>query len=251
MHITLSTYLQSNSKMGKMVRRKMRHSRHSEYAGTYRAICELHKEKETFLQKASMIGKHIENLQDSVKEQIKLEIPSKAIRLKMKINLWKHKQREKEERVESIIIELDNLTRNIYVPSDNDSSSDDEDGPDPNLDRNDDSSSDKQDSCGASVDSSSDEDEPLPEASAQSHDSSNSVEDEPLPQAPTPTSDISPPRCDVSTVDEYRNRDGSEDDSAVEGDDYSTESNSTSTNEEPQEEEMTLHWYETDIMDAL
>ena len=236
--------------MGKMVRRKTRHSRHSEYAGTYRAICELRKEKETFLEKASIIGEHIENLQDSVKEQIKLEIPSKAIRLKMKINLCKNKQREKEERVESIIRELDRITQNIHVPSDSDSSSDDEDGPDPNAgNRYDDSSSDKQDSCSASDDSSSDE-EPLPQAPAPSDDS-NSDEDEPLAEAPAPTSDTSPPRCDVSTVNEYHNPDGTEDDSAVEGNDYSTESDSTSTNEEPPEEEITLHWYETDMMDDL
>ena len=37
----------------------------------------------------------------------------------------------------------------------------------------------------------------------------------------------------------------------IEGNDYSTESNSTSTNEEPREEEITLHWYETDMMDDL
>lgn len=237
--------------MGKMVRRKTRHSRHSEYAGTHRAICELRKEKETFLEKASIIEEHIENLQDRVKEQIKLEIPSKAMRIKMKINFCKMKQREKEERVESIIRKLDKLTRNIYVPSDSDSSSDDEDGPCPNaLNRNDNSSADQYDSC-ASDDSSSDEDEPPPQASAPSDDSSNSDEDEPLPQAPAPTSDTSPPRCDVSTVEEYHNPDGSEDDSAVEGNDYSTESNSTSTNEEPLEAEITLHWYETDIMDDL
>ena len=221
--------------MGKMVRRKTRHSRHYEYAGTYRAICELRKEKETFLEKASIIGEHIENLQDSVKEQIKLEIPSKAIRLKMKINLCKNKQREKEERVESIIRELDRITQNIHVPSDNDSSSDDEDGPDPNAgNRNDDSSSDKQDSC-------------------SENDDSNSGEDEPLPEAPAPTSDTSPPRWDVSTVGEYHTADVSEYDSAVEGNDFSKtkESNSTSTNEEPLEEEIMLHWYETDMMDDL